>query len=186
MIRPPYAARLAATATLFLFSGCSRESAGDFGVSMTGPFEGTVRGLATFCTRPDRRDFVLFLRDPQNGAGFDLRRENPVRPEPGSYGMAKSRDTGEEAPGAFRLEPQLKGIDGGDQYQYYVKGGKVRIISSDSARVRGRFEADVVASDPTPEVDQASGKVRILRTEAIKLTGQFTAARAERCEPPAG
>lgn len=185
MTRPAHVLRASAAGVLLLLSGCSREPAGEFGVSMTGPFEGKIRGLATFCTRPERRDFVLFLRDPQSGVGFDLRRENPARPGTGSYGVARSRDTGEEAPGAFRVEPAFKAIDGGDQYQYYVKGGKVRIISSDSARVRGRFEAQIVASDPSPEMDKASGKVRILRTEAIDVKGQFTAAHTGRCEPPA-
>lgn len=182
MIRPVQLFRTSLAGALFL-SGCSGEPAGEFGATMTGPFEGKIRGAATFCTRADRRDFVLFLRDPQSGAGFDLRRERPERPGAGSYGVARTRDSGEEAPGAFRLEPAFEGIDGGDEYRYSVRGGKVRIISSDSAWVRGRFEAEMVASDPTPEADAASGKVRILRTEAIKVNGQFSAAYSGRCEP---
>lgn len=169
-------------AALLALSGCSREPSGSFGATLAGPLEGTIRGGAVHCPGPERGGFVLLLHDSRSGAGFELWRETAGIPGPGSYGVTKTLGQ-EYAPGAFRFTPRLHTLEGAADYNYRVDGGKVRVISADSAWVRGRFEVEMVATDASPELDEATGQVRVLPTEAVTVTGQFSAARAERCEP---
>lgn len=168
-------------AGVLLLLGCSGEPSGDFTVTLAGPVEGTIRGNAVFC-RTDAGGLLLALTDPQTSAGFLLGRGTPEVPPPGSYGVVAESDT--RAAAAFWLRPELRTLEGAAEYNYRVRGGKVRIVSADSSWIRGRFEAEAIATDASPQIDVASGKVRLLPTEKVDVRGQFAAARSESCALP--
>jgi hypothetical protein len=184
--RPPLPraalAALAALAAALLLPGCSGEPSGDFAATLAGPFEGKMAGGATFCLAP-QEGLVIRLEDPSASAGFLLLRTPAELPPAAAYGLV--RDT-VASTAAFRFIPRLEGLDGGSEFVYRVREGKVRIISSDSAWVKGRFEARIVASDASPEVDPATGQVKMLRTDYLDVTGQFAAARAAECDRETG
>jgi hypothetical protein len=175
--------RRAALGAVLLLLGCSREPAGEFAATLAGPFEGKIVGRATFCLAPGKQGFLIRMEDPGSSAGFLLHRGTAEIPPPASYGAVG--DTA-APPAAFRFVPHLEGLEGGAEYNYRVEEGKVRIISADSAWVKGRFEVQMVASDASPEVDTATGQVKVLKTEYLTANGQFAAARAAACDPAAG
>lgn len=177
----PHPARRAPAALLaaaLVLPGCSSEPSGTFTATLEGPLEGKFQGGATFCRRPDRGDFLLVLQTPDS-VGFVLGRDTSAVPARGPYAVVDRGDT--LAAGRFWMNAALERLEAAGTYAFTVGEGEVRIISSDSAWVEGRFRVELVARDTAFQIDTLTRTVRRLSTEWQTVHGSFSAARAEPC-----
>jgi hypothetical protein len=170
---------LGALAAGLILAGCSEKPAGSFTATLEGPLEGRFLGTATFCRRPERGDFLLVLESDADSAGFVLGRDTAAIPAPGPYAVVDPGDT--LMAGRFWMRAELQKMEATGPYTFTVGEGNVRLVSSDSAWIRGRFSVELVARDTAFKVDTLTRTVRRLPTEWQTVQGNFTAARAEPC-----
>jgi hypothetical protein len=171
--------RLGALAAGLALAGCSEKPAGSFTAVLEGPLEGQIQGAATFCRRPERGDFLLVLESSADSAGFVLGRDTAAIPAPGPYAVVDRGDT--LVAGRFWMRAELEKMEATGPYTFTVGEGEVRLVSSDSAWMRGRFKVELVARDTAFAIDTLTRTVRRLPTEWQTVQGNFTAARAEPC-----
>lgn|GEM_PF-3550356 len=171
--------RRGALAAGLALAGCSGQPSGSFDATLDGPLEGTFRGQATFCTRPDRGDFLLVMSTRQDSVGFVVGREAPEVPAAGRYAVVDRADT--LVGGRFWMKAELQNLEAAGPYRFEVDEGEVRIVSADSSWVKGRFRAQMIARDTAFQIDTLTRTVRRLPTEWATVEGSFSAARAESC-----
>ncbi len=160
--------------------GCrGGEPRGSFSATLAGPIEGKVAGEAVFCRRADGA-FLLVLHDPQTSAGFLLGRRSGA-PAPGPYAVVDSTDTVEDR---FWFATRLDSLPGASEYRYHTDEGSLRVVSADSAWVKGRFQVELVAVDAKLDVNSKTGEIRRLPNESETVSGTFAAARAASCDLP--
>lgn len=171
---------LGALASGLALAGCSESKpAGTFAAVLEGPLEGRMQGTATFCRRPERGDFLLVLEADADSAGLVLGRDTASIPAPGPYAVVDRGDT--LTAGRFWMRAELEKMEATGPYTFTVGEGNVRVVSADSAWMRGRFQVELVARDTAFAIDTLTRTVRRLPTEWQKVQGNFTAARAEPC-----
>jgi hypothetical protein len=170
---------LGALASALAFAGCSEKPAGSFTATLEGPLEGKFLGTASFCRRPERGDFLLVLEAESDSAGFVLGRDTAAIPAPGPYAVVDPGDT--LAAGRFWMRAELEKLEATGPYSFTVGEGQVRLVSADSAWIRGRFKVELVARDTAFAIDTLTRTVRRLPTQWQTVQGNFTAARAEPC-----
>lgn len=169
---------LGALAAGLALPACSEKPSGTFAATLEGPLEGKFQGGATFCRRPERGDFLLVL-ETADSVGFVLGRDTAAIPAPGPYAVVDRSDT--LAGGRFWMRTELERLEATGPYAFTMDAGQVRIVSSDSAWVKGRFKVEMIARDTAFQIDTVTRTVRRLPTEWATLQGNFTAARAEPC-----